>query len=322
MHNKFFVGDADYPETAFVLTGSTNMTTANLNTDKNNVIVFQDQSIARGYRLEFNEMWGSDTMVPDEANSKFGPAKTVNTPLKYIVGGSPVEVYFSPTDGTTSAIRETIETMDYDMAFALLSFTRDDLADAIIDGSSFFVSPQGAIEQISGTGAEFDNLTSAGIDVQSHQGIAGSLHHKYAVIDYSEPLSDPTVVTGSHNWSSTAENINDENTVVVHDARVSNLYYQEFRGLLISMGVISSIEDENGDFVMTAFPNPTSDVLHVEVSNEYVGTAFTLSDINGRLVEVLNVNSTRTSIDVSGLERGVYVLRSAKLNRSLQVVVQ
>ena len=88
------------------------------------------------------------------------------------------------------------------------------------------------------------------------------------------------------------------------------------------MGVISSIEDENGDFVMTAFPNPTSDVLHVEVSNEYVGTAFTLSDINGRLVEVLNVKSTRTSLDVSGLEPGVYVLRSAKLNRSLQVVVQ
>jgi hypothetical protein len=88
------------------------------------------------------------------------------------------------------------------------------------------------------------------------------------------------------------------------------------------MGVINSIEDENGDFVMTAFPNPTSDVLNVEVSNEYIGTEFTLSDINGRLVEVLNVNSARTSLDVSGLERGVYVLRSTKLNRSLQVVVQ
>jgi hypothetical protein len=192
----------------------------------------------------------------------------------------------------------------------------------VIDGSSFFVSPQGAIEQITGTGAEFDNLTAAGIDVHSHQGIAGSLHHKYAVIDYSEPLSDPTVVTGSHNWSSTAENINDENTVVVHDARVSNLYYQEFRGLLISMGVISSIEDENGQFVMTVFPNPTTDVINLEVSNEYIGTEFTLSDINGRLIEVLNVNAHLTSLDVSGLEPGIYVLRSAKLNRSLQVVVQ
>jgi hypothetical protein len=267
-------------------------------------------------------MWGSDTMVPDEANSKFGPSKTVNTPLKYIIGGSPVEVYFSPTDGTTSAIRQTIETMDYGMAFALLSFTRDDLADAIIDGSSFFVSPQGAIEEIGGTGAEFETLTAAGIDVHSHQGIAGQLHHKYAVIDYSEPLSDPTVVTGSHNWSSTAENTNDENTVIVHDARVSNLYYQEFRGLLISMGVIDSIEDENGKFVMTVFPNPTTDVINIEVSNEYIGTEFTLSDIKGRLIKVLNINSARTNIDVSGLELGVYVLSSKKLNSSLQVVVQ
>ena len=82
------------------------------------------------------------------------------------------------------------------------------------------------------------------------------------------------------------------------------------------------LEDGNGDFVMTAFPNPTSDVLYVEVSNAYVDTEFTLSDVNGRLVEVLNVNSVRTSIDVSNLEPGVYVLRSAKLNRSLQVVVQ
>ena len=43
MHNKFIVGDADNPETAFVLTGSTNWTTAQLNTDLNNVIVMEDQ---------------------------------------------------------------------------------------------------------------------------------------------------------------------------------------------------------------------------------------------------------------------------------------
>jgi len=322
MHNKFMIGDADYHETSFVLTGSTNMTTANLNTDKNNVIVFQDQSIARGYRLEFNEMWGSDSMVPDEANSKFGPEKTVNTPLKYVIGGSPVEVYFSPTDGTTSAIRQAIETMDYDMAFALLSFTRDDLADAIIDGSSFFISPQGAIEEIGGTGAEFENLTEAGIDVHSHQGITGQLHHKYAVIDYSEPLSDPTVVTGSHNWSTTAENINDENTVMVHDVRVANLYYQEFRGLLISMGVINSIEDEDGRCILTAFPNPCSDVLYLEVSDDYIGMEFTLSDINGRIVEVLNIHSARTAINVSGLDVGIYMLINNELSRPIQVVVQ
>ena len=62
--------------------------------------------------------------------------------------------------------------------------------------------------------------------------------------------------------------------------------------------------------------------LFSKYQRSILGTEFTLSDINGRLIEVLNVNSHRTSLDVSGLEPGVYVLRSAKLNRSLQVVVQ
>ena len=321
MHNKFIIGDADYPETAFVLTGSTNMTTNNLNTDKNNVIVFQDQSIARGYRLEFNEMWGSDSMVPDAAESKFGPAKSINTPKKFIVGGSPVEVYFSPTDGTTSAIRNAITTTDYDMVFALLSFTRDDLAEAIIDETSFFVTPVGAIEQISGTGAEYEVLLEAGVEVYSHQGIPDQLHHKYAVIDQSQPLSDPTVVTGSHNWSSTAENTNDENTVIVHDARVANLYYQEFRGLLISMGVIG-IEDVDGELALAIFPNPASDIIHVEVSKTLLGEPLTLVDIQGRSVMQLNINELRSSIDVSNLESGVYFLSTPSINSTLRVVIQ
>jgi phosphatidylserine/phosphatidylglycerophosphate/cardiolipin synthase-like enzyme len=321
MHNKFFIGDADYPETAFVLTGSTNMTTNNLNTDKNNVIVFEDQSIARGYRLEFNEMWGSDGMVPNSSESKFGPAKSINTPKKFIVGGSPVEVYFSPTDGTTSAIRNTITTTDYDMFFALLSFTRDDLADAIIDETSFFVTPVGAIEQISGTGAEYETLLEAGVEVYSHQGIPDQLHHKYAVIDQTQPLSDPTVITGSHNWSSTAENTNDENTVIVHDVRVANLYYQEFRGLLISMGVIG-IEDVEGELALAIFPNPVSDILHIEVSKTLIGESLTLVDIQGRNVMELNINELRSTIDVSRLESGVYFLSTPSINSTLRVVIQ
>jgi hypothetical protein len=88
------------------------------------------------------------------------------------------------------------------------------------------------------------------------------------------------------------------------------------------MGVIDSIEDEDGKFVLTVYPNPSSDVLYIEVSNDYIGTEFILSDINGRLVKVLNINSARTSLDVNSLEQGVYILSAKKLNRSLQVVIQ
>ena len=84
------------------------------------------------------------------------------------------------------------------------------------------------MENINDTGSEYETLLDAGIEIYSHQGISGQLHHKYAIVDHSQALPDPTVVTGSHNWSTTAETTNDENTLIIHDERVANLYYQEF----------------------------------------------------------------------------------------------
>jgi len=37
------------------------------------------------------------------------------------------------------------------------------------------------------------------------------------------------VWTGSHNWSDVANVSNDENSIVIHNAPISNLYYQEFK---------------------------------------------------------------------------------------------
>ena len=67
-------------------------------------------------------MWGGD----------FGANKSDNTPHKFIVGGSEIEVYFSPSDQTTSQINKVIESVNYSFEFGLLSFTRDDLAQSII----------------------------------------------------------------------------------------------------------------------------------------------------------------------------------------------
>ena len=262
MHNKFIIGDAEYTESAFVLTGSTNLTTGNLVQDLNNVIVFEDQSLARAYTIEFHEMWGSDGPTPDAANAKFGPDKSWNTPSNFLIGGSPVELYFSPSDGTTNAIRQEIEAADSEFEFALLAFTRDDLGDAIADlGESFFVNPIGAIEQVNTTGSEFDNLQNSGVQVYAHN-VSPDLHHKYAIVDHASPNFDPVVITGSHNWSSSAENVNDENTVIVHDARVANLYHQEFRGMLIALGVIQSVEDAEAKPQCLVYPEPNG--RHVE----------------------------------------------------------
>ena len=284
MHNKFIIGDADYPESAFVLTGSTNLTTGQLVSDLNDVIVFEDQSLARAYELEFEEMWGGQGLEPDPANSKFGPDKSWNTPVNFLIGGSEVELYFSPSDGTTAAIQKEIDAANADFEFALLTFTRDDLAESIVSlNQSFFVSPVGVIEQVNVTGSEFDNLIGNGVQVYAHEP-SGDCHHKYCIIDHSEPGTDPTVITGSHNWSSSAENVNDENTVIVHNARVANLYHQEFTAILNSVtgGGDSDGVGLNEKPEWTVMPNPARE--QVWVQGLEATDVVTLLDASGRRV--------------------------------------
>ena len=61
MHNKFILFDAESADAnePLVWTGSTNLTDGQINLDANNVIIIQDQSLARAYQIEFEEMWGS-----------------------------------------------------------------------------------------------------------------------------------------------------------------------------------------------------------------------------------------------------------------------
>ena len=306
MHNKFIVGDVDYPESAFVLTGSTNLTTGNLVQDLNNAIVFEDQSLARAYTIEFNEMWGADGITPDAANAKFGADKSWNTPVDFLVGGVPVELYFSPSDGTTNAIREEIEAADSEFEFAVLAFTRDDLGDAIAElGQSFFVNPIGGIEQINTTGSEYENLLSNGVQVYHHN-ISNDLHHKYAIVDHASPANDPVVITGSHNWSSSAENVNDENTVIVHSERVANLYHQEFRGILIALGVIQSVEDREGLSLCTVYPNPARETLSIRWESNSAPGTLVLRDLSGRMVLSADLGWATTHISLSGVAPGIY----------------
>ena len=110
--------------------------------------------------------------------------KSDNTPHKFVVNGKDLEVYFSPSDQTTSRILEFINNVDYTLEFGLLGFTRDDLGLAVIDkDNQFGVNVRGIIEQENGTGSEFANLIAAGVNVKSHMGVTHSFHHKYSIAD-------------------------------------------------------------------------------------------------------------------------------------------
>tara|TARA_B100000900_G_scaffold156050_1_gene132666 strand:+ start:8804 stop:10864 length:2061 start_codon:yes stop_codon:yes gene_type:complete len=228
MHNKFVIIDADIADSSWVITGATNWTNGQLFDDYNNLLLIQDQSIARTYELEFNEMWGSDSLQPNANNALFGSNKTDNTPHLFSVNGDFMEVYFSPSDNTTNKLIDAFQTANDELNFALLVFTQNDLGWALENAHNNSVTVQGIIEQVNTTGSEYQYLIDAGIDVRSHTGVPNIMHHKYAIIDQSLASSDPLVITGSHNWSAAAENSNDENTVFYYNQNIANQYYQEF----------------------------------------------------------------------------------------------
>jgi hypothetical protein len=292
MHNKFIIVDANSTNNSWILGGSTNWTTpSNLLNDYNNMIFIQDEAIAKAYTLEFEEMW----------LGVFGNNKSDNTPHKFMTDGKLVEVYFSPSDQTTSHILETIDAVDNTLEFGLLSFTRDDLGQAVIDKDiEFGVTARGIIEQENGTGSEFPTLAAASVDVRSHTGVTHVFHHKYLITDASAIGSDPTVLTGSHNWSNNAENNSDENTIIIHDAITANIYLQEFEKRWGELGAPNIIDDLI-DVAVSIFPNPSAGMVQVKSS-------LAIKQINLYAVDGKYLSTTESKkIDIA--IKGIYFLK-------------
>lgn len=231
MHDKFMIidGKSADPNDPIVWTGSCNWTEWNINTDDNNMLFIQDMSLAKVYMLEFEEMWGSTTADPNPANAKFGIDKTDNTPHELIISGKRVEVYFSPSDGVNSLIIDNINTADSDIEVNTMLITRTDIGDALSNQAGLGINMRVMIDNESTSGAAVVETLKAALGNKFREfGEPGMLHSKSVIVDQSNSSSDPLVLTGSHNWSSSADQKNDENTLVIHDAGIVNLYYQEF----------------------------------------------------------------------------------------------
>jgi phosphatidylserine/phosphatidylglycerophosphate/cardiolipin synthase-like enzyme len=247
MHDKFAV--IDYQGSGdganIVWTGSYNLTANGSTVNANNGIAIQDEGLAGAYTAEFNEMWGSAGIVPNESASRFGWRKTDNITHNFTIDGHQIGVYMSPSDGVDTAIENAIATADHEIAFCILAFTRADIMLAMkakwddnVQYPDFQVEgvfdAQNAASQysqwwnMSGQSGAYVWSPAADVWVDSLQPAGALLHHKYMVIDGNHPGSDPIVITGSTNWSNNGIDDNDENLVIIHDAEVANLYMQEF----------------------------------------------------------------------------------------------
>lgn len=344
MHNKFWVFDYRYnsnPNKKILWTGSTNVSHPQFHSDRNNIIIIQDESLAAVYTREFEEMWGSHTDFPDLSRAKFGPSKINNVPHILNVSGTRMEVYFSPSDSVASFLCNVINTKTTkSVFFCILKYEN-----LFVENSMHNIFNNG--KQIKGV---FDSSHSAeshsvyprmkGLPVPNSWNppanvfldtISGLIHHKYFIIDANSNsgTGNKIIATGSYNWETAAALNNDDNSLTIFSPRVNNLYYQEFYsryresgGEMIGIKKISS-QFPSEYRLEQNYPNPFNSMTNIRF---YIHTGFPLRtrwndkvklkvyDILGKEVatlvnEKLDAGSYEVKFDASGLPSGIYYYR-------------
>ena len=320
MHNKFLVIDVESTDDCWVVSGSMNFTEQNMATDYNNLILIQDQALAKAYTIEFEEMWGSEGETPGIFNVKFGADKTDNTPHDFNINGIHIESYFSPSDNTTAQIAAEIDAADSDVGFALLTFTNNTLGTAMLDAHNRGLDVRGIIDNINDTGSEYQFLFDRGVSV-TQDFTSKQTHHKYCIIDANDSNSNPTVITGSHNWSASAETRNDENTLIIHDFAISNIFQQEFEarwcesngGSGCTTQVLENVSDNASGFRI--FPNPSTGQVQITSDYSFDGSVrMRIYSEEGKLLEARILRNVFDSgfkyeTDLSHLPKGKYFIR-------------
>ena len=327
-HNKFFIFDYrnGAPDSVWVMIGSWNPTDPGTNDDRQNILFIQDVALAGAYTVEFEEEWGSNTDVPNAQNSRFGSRKLNNTPHNFVIGGVKIQSYFSPSDATTYHMGQTLGKAQQSINGCIMTFTRRELADTVISVKNRGEKTRLVLSNNTDTGTQYFYLQSNGIDIRLKGFTTGLLHHKYAIVD-AEPFGyTPYVITGSHNWSSSAENSNDENTLIIQDDQVANFYLQEFAaryyeaGGSDSINVITSVE-ENGSEIPAQFslaqnyPNPFNPVTKIKFEVPFSQRVeLSVYDILGRKVkelynDVAQAGTVTIEFKADDLASGMYIYR-------------
>jgi phosphatidylserine/phosphatidylglycerophosphate/cardiolipin synthase-like enzyme len=270
MHHKFMVVDGQS-----VITGSSNFTASDVHGDVanlatrgnvNNLLRINNSEVADLFTEEFNYMWGNS---PNGGiNSNFGINKPWRSPKSITWANTEITLQFAPTsrqqdwqNSTNGLITKTIDSAANSIDLALFVFSEQKIADTLQSKQQQGIEIRGVfdpgfayryysevLDMLSVTlyqrcQPEAENnpwVNSLNTIGTAQVAIGDKLHHKFAVLD------DETVITGSHNWSETANINNDEALIIIRNYQVSQHFSQEFQRLYDSafLGLSSQIKSK------------------------------------------------------------------------------
>jgi phosphatidylserine/phosphatidylglycerophosphate/cardiolipin synthase-like enzyme len=208
MHDKMIIIDGT---TLFM--GSWNMSYNDTFRNNNNLLVIKDPQLIANYQAKFDELY---------VDKRFG-TKAVVQALKpeLTLDGVQVENYFSPPDHVMDKLIAYVRAARSSVRFMIFTYTDAALAAAMIERLNAGVNVEGVIEARDAEHGVLPSLFCAKLPVKT-DGNKYTMHHKVIIID------DNTVITGSFNFTVTADKANDDNILVIHSPAVAALYTQEF----------------------------------------------------------------------------------------------
>jgi phosphatidylserine/phosphatidylglycerophosphate/cardiolipin synthase-like enzyme len=212
MHDKFCVVDE-----TFIWTGSTNITENCMYRNDNNSVLISSPNLAKDYRMEFDEMFHLHS---------FGKGSPRNTPYsELVIGDVDVECYFAPEDCVEEAITRRIGAAGNEVDFLAFSFTSAPIAKAMAERISAGVKVRGVFDKTQAKSSskycQYKFLANLGADVRFDKN-PNLMHDKIIIID------DSLVVTGSFNFSKSANTENDENVLMLHSREIAGQYKATF----------------------------------------------------------------------------------------------
>lgn len=135
-----------------------------------------------------------------------------------------LEYCFSPAGSCSGVIIRWITRANSSIHILIYSFTLDPVRDALIQAKNRGVEVKIVMERsnANSSGAEYQNLKNAGIDVRLDTN-SGDMHDKIAIID------SHILITGSYNYSQAANTRNNENLVVIDSQAWAEAYEVQFQ---------------------------------------------------------------------------------------------
>ncbi|MFC1698058.1 phospholipase D-like domain-containing protein [Nanoarchaeota archaeon] len=206
-HNKFCIIDNKK-----IFTGSMNPTYNGLNKNNNNLILINSKNLANNFETEFQELW----------NGKFGKGQT-NTQTHFTINNILYEQYFCPEDNCANIIQKQIMSANESIHFMTFSFTHGGIATDLAYQHQKGITIKGIYEktQAGSQYSTFKILEYQGLDIKKDTN-PKAMHHKVFIID------NQTVITGSMNPSKSGNEKNDENILIIHDKKITDLFLEEF----------------------------------------------------------------------------------------------